>query len=158
MTHCNSGPAKPITLNFGYFAIVDRPLPRIPGRESPFHEIYDFESGGRFYSPSPAFHLSGVLSMCVYPVYSTTASVVLGLPDRPPTGESTKQIMDHVRLKLLYALPMLIEQVARVPGGMERLKELTYLTYTGGPLPKWIGDALTHDVQICTFCTSSHGI
>lgn len=130
-------------------------MPPVSGRDSRFHEIFDFEGsqGGRFYSPSPPFHLSGVLALCVYPVYSKTiATVVLGPSDQPPTGALMKQIMDHVELKLLFALPMLIEQVARTEGGMEKLKRLDYLTYTGGPLPKWIGDVLADDVQIRIFC------
>lgn len=80
----STGPPKPITLNHGYFAVIDRALPPVQDRQAPFHRVYDFECGGKFYSPSPAFHLSGVLSTCVYPVFSESAAVVMGPPTQPP--------------------------------------------------------------------------
>lgn len=88
----------------------------------------------------------------MYPVYGKNATLVLGPPDRPPTGELIAQIMDHVNLNLLWSLPMFIEQVAKIPGGMEKLQSLDHLCYTGGPLARWIGDALTQTVTISSFC------
>lgn len=85
----STGPPKPIILNHGYFAVIDRALPPIQDREAPFHRVYDFEDGGRFYSPSPMFHLSGILSTCVYPVFSESASVVMGLPTQAPSVSNT---------------------------------------------------------------------
>jgi acyl-coenzyme A synthetase/AMP-(fatty) acid ligase len=130
-------------------------MPPVLGREAPGFEIFDFETTGRFYSPSPPYHLSGVLALCVYPVYGKNATVVLGPPDRPPNGEIIKQIMNNVKLNLLWSLPMFVEQVAKMPGGMEELQSLDHLCYTGGPLARWCGEALTGKVKISSFCKSS---
>ena len=61
--------------------------------------------------------------------------MVLGPPDRPPNGELIKQIMDQVKLNLLWSLPMFVKQVAKILGGMQKMQSLDHLCYTGGPLP-----------------------
>ena len=78
---------KPITETNQYFANADHPLPNIPGREVDGLALFDYDGGGYFYSPFPGFHLAGMTAMSVYPVFMKSASLIMGLADRPPTPE-----------------------------------------------------------------------
>ena len=152
----STGPPKPITLPHGYFSIIDRELPPIRGRGTPGHRVYDFgPDGGRYLSPFPPYHLAGIMSLCVYPCFAEYATVILPLPNVPPSGQQVYQILGDMTPRLLYAPPSIIESVAKLPEGMQRLRKLDYITYTGGFLAPWCGDELSGPVKISQFYGST---
>ena len=55
------------------------------------------------------------MAMVVLLIYSTTATVVLGPADRPPTGRMVSQIMQLYRLKALFCSPDIFEQLVEEP-------------------------------------------
>ena len=59
----DTGPPKPITMYHATFAVndYDRLLPQLPGRKNQNYSMWDFPSGGRFFSPFPAFHVCELL-------------------------------------------------------------------------------------------------
>ena len=73
------------------------------------------------------------MAMVVLPIYSTTATVVLGPADRPPTGRMVSQIMQSYRLRALLCHLMIFEQLEeeREPEALEHVKGLDFLLYAG---------------------------
>lgn len=58
-------------------------------------------------------------------------------------------------LKLLFSLPMYIEQIVQHPGGLERLSRLDYVLFTGGPLSVSCGNALASKTNLCSWYGST---
>ncbi|RDW82481.1 hypothetical protein BP6252_03593 [Coleophoma cylindrospora] len=86
--------------------------------------------------------LAGFVTMCFLPImYPATA--VLGPPDRPPTGAMVYQIMKHSQLRAITCAPSILEQLIQEPGGLDLASKLDFIIYTGGPLSRSAGDALS---------------
>lgn len=64
--------------------------------------------------------------------------------------------MDNVQnLRLLFSLPMYIEQIMQCHGGLERLSRLEYVLFTGGPLSMSCGNALASKTKLCSWYGST---
>ena len=91
------------------------------------------------------------MALVVLPIYSTTATVVLGPADRPPTGHLASEIMKHYDLRALFCPPTIFEQLIMEPEGLEQAKRLDFLLYAGGPLTTTTGDLLSQVTDVCQF-------
>ncbi|MCJ1251187.1 hypothetical protein MMC30_008418 [Trapelia coarctata] len=150
----STGPPRPIEMNHKTFAVADndRFLPTIPGRKNQNYALYNFSSsGGRYFSAFPPFHLGGFVSLIVIPIYSTTATVVLGPSDKPSTGHIACQIMRQFHVRALFCPPFIFEQLVQEPQGMENSKKLDFLLYAGGPLSITTGNLLSQVTDVCQF-------
>ena len=126
------------------FAVLDRErhLPTLPGREKRDFSIWDFEGGGKFYTPFPYFHLAGFLSLVVNPIFTESSSPVLGPSLAPPSGAILKQVFQHQRLRALYIPPSIAEQLLQDSQNMSYFKDLDFVCYTGGPFSQSAGAKL----------------
>lgn len=95
------------------------------------------------------------MALVVLPIYSTTATVVLGPADRPPTGRLACEIMQQYELRALFCPPTIFEQLVIEPEGLERANRLDFLLYAGGPLTTTTGDLLSQVTDVCQFYGST---
>lgn len=149
----STGAPKPIVMNHATFAVGDhdRNLPTVPGRMNQNWSLWDFPQQETFFSPFPAFHLAGFSSLIMLPIYYQNAKLVMSPPTRPPTGHLVSEIMDQFKLKSIFCPPIVAEQLAQEPDGIEKCKNLKFLLYAGGPLSKSAGDALSKVTDVCQF-------
>ncbi|KAF2650089.1 acetyl-CoA synthetase-like protein [Lophiostoma macrostomum CBS 122681] len=150
----STGPPRPIYMNHATFAVGDndRNLPTVPGRVNQNWSLWDSPQGTKehFFSPFPPFHLAGFSSMVMLPIYYSNASLVLGPPTRPATGQLVSEIMDHFTLRSIFCPPIIAEQLVQA-GGLDKCKSLKFLLYAGGPLSQETGDALSKVTDVCQF-------
>ncbi|KAG8166123.1 hypothetical protein KVR01_004675 [Diaporthe batatas] len=149
----STGAPKPIVMNHATFAVGDhdRNLPKVPGRVNQNWSLWDFPEQETFFSPFPAFHLAGFSSLVLLPIYYQNAKLVMSPPSRPPTGHLVSEIMDHFKLKSIFCPPIVAEQLAQEPDGIEKCKGLKFLLYAGGPLSHDAGEALSKVTDVCQF-------
>lgn len=95
--------------------------------------------------------MAGIASFIVIPIMSTKASLVTGPPLATPNGSIVNEIMMCQKLKALYVPPSIVEQIMDEPEGFDRLKELEFLIYTGGPLATSVGDRLCEQLDLCGY-------
>lgn len=99
--------------------------------------------------------LGGFMAFVVLPIYSTTATVVMGPTNRPPNGHLACQIMQHYHLRALFCPPIIFEQLVQEPEGLEQAKRLDFLLYAGGPLSASTGNLLSQVTDVCQFYGST---
>ncbi|KAF2011090.1 putative NRPS-like enzyme [Aaosphaeria arxii CBS 175.79] len=147
----STGLPRPITMTHATFAVLDneRKLPTVPGRRNRDFSIWDFKTGGRFYTVFPYFHLAGFLSLLVNPILTEASSPVLGPPLMPPSGELLRSVMQHQEIRALYLPPSIAEQLLREPNGLDFFKNLDFLCYTGGPFSPEAGQQLSRVTELC---------
>ena len=95
------------------------------------------------------------MALVALPIYSTTATVVLGPADRPPTGHLVSEIMQYYKLRALFCPPTIFEQLAIESEGLEQEKSLDFLLYAGGPLSTTTGNLLSQVTNVCQFYGST---
>ena len=95
------------------------------------------------------------MALVALPIYSTTATVVLGPADRPPNGHLVSEIMQHYKLRALFCPPTIFEQLVLEPEGLEQAKRLDFLLYAGGPLSTNTGNLLSQVTNVCQFYGST---
>ena len=81
-------------------------------------------------------------SQIVMPIlYSAT--LVLFPPEKPATGEILSAIMSQMRVRGAFCPPAVLEQLVRVPRGLEQAAGLDFIMYSGGPLAPFAGELLS---------------
>ena len=95
------------------------------------------------------------MALVALPIYSTTATVVLGPADRPPTGHLVSEIMQHYKLRALFCPPTIFEQLVIEHEGLEQAKRLDFLLYAGGPLSTTTGNLFSQVTSVCQFYGST---
>ncbi len=95
------------------------------------------------------------MALIALPIFSTTATVVLGPADRPPTGHVVCQIMHHYKLRALFCPPTIFEQLVMESEGLEQARQLDFLLYAGGPLSTTTGNLLSQATDVCQFYGST---
>lgn len=80
-----------------------------------------------------------------------TATVVLGPPTQPPTGQMVSSIMQRYPLKALFCPPVIFEQLVAESESLEHAKHLNFALYAGGPLSQRTGDLLSQVTDVCQF-------
>ena len=97
----------------------------------------------------PYFHLAGFLSIIVNPIFTEASSPVLGPPLIPPSGSLLKEILEQQDLRAIYVVPSIAEQLLHEPGGLDLVKKLDFLCYTGGPFSSTAGKLLAEVTEVC---------
>ena len=82
---------------------------------------------------------------------SSRASLVTGPPLAIPSGTLVNEIMACQELRAMYVPPTIVEQVMQEPEGFDRLRQLDFLIYTGGPLSASVGDRLSKELDLCSY-------
>ncbi|MCJ1263084.1 hypothetical protein MMC22_002954 [Lobaria immixta] len=147
----STGNPKLITMTHGTFSVTDndRFVPTPPGRRPQNGAQFNFEGGGRFYSCFPPYHLAGIQATLILPIFSTSATIVLGPPNVPASGNLMSEVMSQQRLSAIYVPPSIIEQWIKGTEGLGQAKQLNFVLYGGGPLSPVIGDALSEVTDVC---------
>ena len=147
----STGLPKPIRMTHGTFAVLDneRNLPRVHGRKNRDFSIWDFAGGGRFYTVFPYFHLAGFFSFIVNPIFTEVSSPVLGPSHIPPSGSLLKEVLKHQDLRAIYVPPSIAEQLLHESGGVDLVKNLDFICYTGGPFSPSAGKILAGATELC---------
>ncbi|MCJ1394676.1 hypothetical protein MMC18_007556 [Xylographa bjoerkii] len=146
----STGPPKPIVMCHGTFSVADndRNMRVLPGRKNQNFKVWDFDNGGRFFSAFPPFHMAGFASFVLIPIFSTTATLVLGPPDRPSSGTLASEIMRQCDLRTIFCPPVVAEQLVQEPEGIQQLKKLDFLWYAGGPLTEKTGNLVSQLIDV----------
>ena len=90
------------------------------------------------------------MSMIIIPLLSEYASPVLGPPHLPPSGSMISQIMEHQKLRAIFAPPVIVEQLMQEPKGLDQIKQLDFLLYAGGPLTSTAGNTISKITRLCS--------
>ncbi|CAJ2511290.1 Uu.00g069150.m01.CDS01 [Anthostomella pinea] len=145
----STGIPKPITMTHGTFAALDNQhnLTQIPGRKNRDSTIWLFDGEARIYTVFPFFHLGGFLFLLVNAIFRN-ASSVLGPPHMVPDGPLLKNIMMHQKLRAMFLVPAVIEQVLQEPNGIDFFKGLDFVAYSGAPSTAAVGDRLSKVVEL----------
>ena len=153
----STGPPKPIVLNHGAFSCLDneRNLHPVQGRRIQSTALFNFPGGGYYYSSPLPSHLSGFLSMVEIPIFSTSATVVLGPAGATPSGKILSETMKHYPIRGTFAAPNIVEELVLEPNGLEQASKLDFILFMGGPLSTAIGDQLSQKVTLCQFYGST---
>lgn len=91
------------------------------------------------------------MSLVVIPIYSTTATVVLGPADKPATGQIASQIMHRYHLRALFCPPSIFEQLVQESEALQQSARLDFVLYAGGPLSTTTGNLLSEVTDVCQF-------
>lgn len=93
--------------------------------------------------------LAGVQAYLTLPMFYSNATVVLGPPDIPPTGQLMVHILRQQEdVKAFYVPASIIEQWAATPEGLEQSKRLDFILYGGGTLSHQIGTQLSQYTSV----------
>ena len=87
----------------------------------------------------------------VIPVFSETATPVLGPPTEVPNGLLAYEIMTKQQLRALFVPPTIAEAVLEECRGGSLLSKLDFLCFAGGPLTKDAGNSLSQLVMLCQY-------
>ncbi|KAK4998933.1 hypothetical protein LTR66_001923 [Elasticomyces elasticus] len=155
-TSGSTGSYKPIVLDHMYFAIYDnmRKLPLIEGRKNLSYANFDFPGGGKFYSAFPPFHVAGIVSITVVPLFFD-ATVVYGPVDTPASGELASKIMKCLTIRALFTPPTILEEFMQEAGSLEQAATLDFALFAGGPLAPSCGDIVIKATEVYQFTGST---
>ncbi|KAK5019294.1 putative NRPS-like protein biosynthetic cluster [Cryomyces antarcticus] len=155
-TSGSTGSYKPIVLDHMYFAIYDnqRKLPLIEGRQNLSYANFDFHGGGKFYSAFPPFHVAGIVSITVVPLFFD-ATVVYGPVDTPASGEIASKIMRCLNIRALFTPPTILEEFMQEPGSLGQAATLDFALFAGGPLAPSCGDIVIQATEVYQFTGST---
>ncbi|KAK2868034.1 hypothetical protein FQN49_003230, partial [Arthroderma sp. PD_2] len=147
----STGEPKLVYMTHGAISVTDNDthMPVPAGRRAQNAAQFNFCDSGRFYSCFPPYHMAGVQAYIIIPVFSKTATVVMGPPMTPPSGFLLSEIMKQQHLRGFYAPPFIIEQWATEPMALEQAKSLKFVLYGGGPLSPSVGNALSKVTDVC---------
>ena len=90
------------------------------------------------------------MALVVLPIFPTTATVVLGPPDRPPTGLMVSEIMQRCHLRALFCPSIIFEQLAREPEALKHASGLDFILYAGGLLSAETGNIFAQLTNVCS--------
>ncbi|KAF3764063.1 hypothetical protein M406DRAFT_107415 [Cryphonectria parasitica EP155] len=140
----STGLPKPIVMTNGTFAALDneKTLPGVEGRTKRDYSIWDFEGGGKFFTPMPFFHLSGFLTLVINPVFTEASTPVIGLPGAPPDSALLKEVLKQQKIRAMYIHPSMAEQLLAEPDGIEYFRGIDFVCYTGSPFSPSAGQQL----------------
>ncbi|KUI73725.1 Long-chain-fatty-acid--CoA ligase [Cytospora mali] len=140
----STGLPKPIVMTNGTFAALDneKTLPSVEGRTKRDYSIWDFEGGGKFFTPMPHFHLSGFLSLVINPVFTEASTPVIGPPGVAPIGALLKEVLKQQKIRAMYIVPFMAEQLLSETDGIDHFRGIDFVCYTGSPFSPSAGQQL----------------
>ncbi|KAI0013533.1 acetyl-CoA synthetase-like protein [Xylariaceae sp. FL0662B] len=145
----STGVPKIVTITHASLATIDNEsnLPTVAGRKKRDATIWQFDGEARLYTIFPFFHLGGFLFFTVSAIFRNT-SPVLGPPHMIPDGALLKSVMLQQRLRAMFLVPYIIEQLLREPNGIDLFKNLDFVAYGGAPFSAEAGDRLSRVVDL----------
>ncbi|KAI1774063.1 acetyl-CoA synthetase-like protein [Hypoxylon cercidicola] len=145
----STGIPRPITMTHGTFAAFDNEhnLPRVPGRKNRDTTVWSFDGEARVYMVFPFFHLGGFLFLTVNAIFRNSSSV-LGPPHMVPDGQLLKEILMQQKLRAMFLVPSVIEQLLAEPDGISFFTDVDFVAYSGAPSTPEIGDRLSQVVEL----------
>ncbi|KAJ5232385.1 hypothetical protein N7468_005341 [Penicillium chermesinum] len=147
----STGPPKLVHMTHAALSCTDNdtkvPVPE--GRQAQNASQFNFDPPARFYSCFPPYHFAGLMAFTLLPIFSKTATAVMGPPMMPPSGYLVDAIMKQQDVKALYLPPSIIDQWASDPESLEQAENLDFILYSGGPLAQATGDKLDDVTDIC---------
>ncbi|KAL2848127.1 hypothetical protein BJY01DRAFT_246453 [Aspergillus pseudoustus] len=106
----------------------------------------------------PLGHPAGITFSLLLPL-STKSSIILPLPNIPPTGDALVEILLHTQHAHWAALaPLTLETISKTPSLLSTLASyLEILVFSGGSLPKLSGDEIARrtGLKLLSFLGSS---
>ncbi|KAF7951727.1 hypothetical protein EAE96_007026 [Botrytis aclada] len=148
----STGDPKLIGMTHGTFSVTDndRNIPTPPGRRPQNGAQFHFKDGGRFYSSFPPYHLAGLQSFLILPVFYG-ATIIVGSPGLPPSGQLVGNLVRKWKnsIKAFYVPPSIIEQWAQEPDIESLASSLDFILYGGGPLSPAVGNFLSQHTSVC---------
>ncbi|KAI1505652.1 acetyl-CoA synthetase-like protein [Biscogniauxia marginata] len=145
----STGHPKPVTMTHGSFAAVDNEmnLPSVLGRKKRDSSMWNFDGEARMYMVFPFFHLGGFMFFTVNSIFRNT-SPVLGPPHLIPDGPLLKSVMLQQKLRAMFLVPSVIEQLLQEPNGIDLFKDVDFVGYSGAPSSPAVGDRLSKVVEL----------
>ncbi|KAJ6780154.1 hypothetical protein PWT90_01970 [Aphanocladium album] len=141
-TSGSTGIPKPIYCNQGLFASTNN-----------YHNFLEYE-GSKFiiealatnsrnsYCPLPLFHAFGLY--CFIQVCGFWGKpMTLSIGDKPLTAESVVQSYEAAGCDAIILPPSIVEDIALLDGGVEKLKQLSYICSGGGGISREVANDLT---------------
>ncbi|ROW07947.1 hypothetical protein VMCG_03404 [Cytospora schulzeri] len=153
----STGLPKPIVMTNGTFAALDneKTLPGVEGRTRRDYSIWDFEGGGKFFTPMPFFHLSGFLSLVFNPVFTEASTPVIAPPGAAPNGALLKEVLKQQEVRAMYIPPFMAEQLLSEPNGFDYFRGLDFVCYTGSPFSPSAGQQLVQVTNLVPLYVST---
>ena len=146
-TSGSTGIPKPVVMTHGTFAAMDacQLIPRWGGKAT----YIECMRGTRFFSGFPLFHTAGCSHLF-------KVAFIQGLvPVLPPPVPLTATIIDSIHRNAdaqgSIMPPFFLKELVENKDFRANLSKLQYLGYSGGTLPKRIGDKMPSAVKLMTF-------
>ncbi|KAK4632092.1 Adenylate-forming reductase Nps11 [Fulvia fulva] len=136
-----TGAPKPLVLRNGYIKGLDSHWSGGGAQMSMFDKL----DGAFYYTPFPAYHLGGFLSMTVMPTMSMYSTPVMAPPGHYAMrdGPLVLRIIEKRNVKMIVASPALLEAISQMPNGTSTSATLDCVGFGGGPLRESLGDELS---------------
>lgn len=93
--------------------------------------------------------MAGIQAYSILPVFSKTATVIMGPPRTPPSGFLTAEILTMQDVRALWLPPFIIEQWASEPKAMEQAQDLDFILFGGDTLAPGVGNRLSEVTDVC---------
>ncbi|OAQ97692.1 hypothetical protein LLEC1_03573 [Akanthomyces lecanii] len=141
-TSGSTGIAKPIYCKQGLFTSADN-----------YHNFLKYEDSTvvmeamatcskNSYCPLPLFHAFGLNCFVNIPTF-WGKPMSLPIADKPLTADGVVKGYEAAGCDALILPPSIAEDISRLDGGIEKLKQLSYVLCGGGGISKQVGDRLT---------------
>ncbi|KAL3475147.1 hypothetical protein BJX99DRAFT_259614 [Aspergillus californicus] len=103
----------------------------------------------------PLGHPAGV-NFGIIVAFFTNTTVILPLPNVPPTGEALVDILAHIKADWAALAPLTLETISKNMSLLDTIStKLSILVFSGGSLPKVFGDVISQKIQLLSFLGSS---
>ncbi|ATY63408.1 Male NAD-binding [Cordyceps militaris] len=153
-TSGSTGTPKPIYCNQGLFSSADR-----------YHDFLEYEGfpfimeamatySNKTYCPLPLFHAFGLY--CFVNIATFWGKpLTLAIGDKPLTAESVFEGYEAAGCDALILPPSTVEDMAKLDGGIDKLKQLRYVAIGGGGISPQVGNSITSQGVKLNNCISS---
>lgn len=140
-TSGSTGLPKPIEVKQGVLAISDAYQTFPEWRDSKVAIVDWAKNSKRTFSPMPLFHAAGTVCTLAVAFYWDTP-VVLGIADRPLTGDLVAECLAHTDVDTAMLPPAIIEDMSQTDEGIKALANLKAVCFGGGNLARDAGNRL----------------
>ncbi|KAI1121295.1 male sterility protein-domain-containing protein [Nemania abortiva] len=146
-TSGSTGPPKPISFSIECTTTEDAHQ----NLDDPSHRLWwRLFANKRYFLGMPCFHSAGIWCALFMPVYFGSM-VVYGPATRPLTGDVAATAISSGRIMGGFYPPSVLEDLAKSPSGIERLRDLDFVVYGGGALSQSAGDNISRITTLHNF-------
>ncbi|KAJ5391006.1 AMP-binding enzyme [Penicillium cataractarum] len=150
-TSGTTGNPKPLTWSHRMMAVPDI-MASLPDLElSVLHKF----AQDRWYTPLPSLHVVGTLMILAMASF-LESTIVIG-PAVQPSANLVVNILHYGQVDGALMTPSLIEDLCLTDTGLQSLRSLKCLLYTGAPLAAKAGEKLVPHVHIASMVGSTEG-